>query len=265
VRAVTFDPAVVRIPARQRVGTTLVCLSFCGGGTGAYRAWAGGLADTMDLALVCYPGREGRFAEPRPTHWDQLVEDAAGVVRGAVDGDYLLFGHSMGGWVAFDVVATLAAGGDRMPNALVVSACNAPYRGLTERDRFPSATDSDEQLLEWMTIGGLLPDYVREDASLTDMAVDLMRSDIAVRDTYHYRDGTVVSVPVQVLHGGDDPVIDPAVGAEWGAVCTAGRTVTELPGGHFYTPDVWATLPTWIETPVPTRGWGRAPARSGHE
>lgn len=260
MRGEKVNPAVVRVPARPSdAGPTLVCLSFCGGGTGPYRLWATAATRPARLALICYPGREGRYAEPFSATWDELACDAADSVRSAAAGtEYVLFGHSMGGWMAFDVATRLADDGAPLPNALVVSSCNTPQNGLTERNRFPSGSDSDGDLVTWMRTGGLLPDYVRDDPSLTGMAIELMRSDIAVRDTYHYREGAVTSVPVEVLYGRDDPVIEDDVGARWSAVCRGGITVTQLPGGHFYTPEVWAELPSHIAAlstaPAPCAG-----------
>ncbi|MFJ1764726.1 thioesterase II family protein [Amycolatopsis sp. NPDC088138] len=247
-RGAAGDTHVVRPVHRPNADRTLVCLGFCGGGTGSYRAWAHVLGPDVDLALVCYPGREGRFAEPYAHDWAELIDDTTAAVRRAADRPYVLFGHSMGGWMAFDVVTGMAGRGDPLPGVVVLSACNAPDRGLTERDRFPSVDDTDAGLLEWMRIGGLLPDYVRDDPDLTEMAVELMRADVRIRDTYRYRPGVRTGLPVQVLHGVDDPVIDPDVATRWRAVCDGPLTVTPLPGGHFYTPEVWADLPRHIDS-----------------
>ncbi|GAA4932574.1 surfactin synthase thioesterase subunit [Nonomuraea thailandensis] len=246
------DVSVLRPLTRPKARRTLVCLSFCGGGTGPYREWAAVLDAGTDLALVCYPGREGRYSEPYARTWDEMATDAATVVRTAAgDKPYVLFGHSMGGWMAFEVAARLEEEGGPRPAALAASACNAPHRGLTERDTFPSMSDSEDELIAWMRTGGLLPGYITTDADLLEMAVDLMRADIAVRDTYRYTPGAFTTAPTQVMHGVDDTVIDPAVAEEWAAVCRDDLTVTTLPGGHFYTPEVWRRLPTYIKALTP--------------
>ncbi|MEY9862100.1 surfactin synthase thioesterase subunit [Catenulispora sp. GAS73] len=246
------DTAVVRPEPRPNAVRTLICLGFCGGGTGAYRAWLSCLEKDVELALVCYPGREGRFAEPYAADWEQLAEDAADSVARVVAADpgrpYEVFGHSMGGWMAFDVVVRLAARGCRLPERLIVSSCNAPDRGVTDLDRFPRIEDTRERLLEWMETIGALPDYAREDPDLCDMAVELMQADIRVRDSYRPAPGANTTVPVLVLYGEDDPVIEPALAEQW-ARCAAGGSRTQaLPGNHFYTPATWEKLPTYFLT-----------------
>ncbi|MEC4019672.1 thioesterase II family protein [Streptomyces sp. H27-D2] len=239
----------------------LVCLGFCGGGTAAYHEWAAMMPPATDLLAVCYPGREGRFAEDFADSWDALAED---VVRAATTTGvpYVLFGHSMGGWMAFDVTTRLAAAGAPLPEALVVSSCNAPDRGLTARDRFPDRRGTDDELLTWMSTHGLLPAHVLGDEDLTEMAVELMRADIRVRDTFTYT-GARTTVPLQVLSGAGDPVVGDDAGTRWGALTTAAHRHDVLPGGHFYTPEVWRTLPDRIAALKAPLGQPRTPA-TGH-
>jgi surfactin synthase thioesterase subunit len=199
-----------------------------------------------ELAAICYPGREGRFAEDYARDWDELAEDATAAVEAAVDGPYVLFGHSMGGWMAFDVAARIEERGGPAPAALVVSSANAPSRGLTPQDMFPSQRDTDAELSHWMRTFGLLPEHVLNDPDLQEMATELMRADIRVRDSFYYREGAAVNVPLQVLTGDADQVIDPGTADQWRKLAGGDFTHDVLPGGHFYTPEVWAGLPSRI-------------------
>jgi surfactin synthase thioesterase subunit len=241
------DTAIVRPEPRPDAVRSLLCLSFCGGGPGAYHAWSARLVPSVELVLICYPGREGRFREPFAADWKQLAEDATGAVARAVaahpERPYEVFGHSMGGWMAYDVVVRLEARGTRIPERLIVSSCNAPNRGVTDRDRFPRIEDTEERLLEWMEIVGALPAYAREDLDLREMAVELMKADIKVRDSYRPTANVMTSVPVHVLYGQDDVVIDPEVAAQWGQCTLSGARADVLPGGHFYTPQIWEEFP----------------------
>ncbi|MEU3457520.1 alpha/beta fold hydrolase [Micromonospora sp. NPDC006766] len=238
------DAAIVRPIDRAHAARTLVCLGFAGGGTGAYRPWADVLDSDTDLAIVCYPGREGRYTEPAPRTWPELVTDATEAVVHATPTPFVLFGHSMGGWVAFDVALQLERRGGPIPDALVVSSCNSPVRGLTDKDRFPRAEDGDEELIEWMRTSGSLPDYILDDADMRAMAIRLMRADLQVRDTYDPERGARVGVPMQVFYGADDAVIEPTVADQWRTAAAGDFRVTCLPGGHFYTPRLWRRLPT---------------------
>ncbi|AXX31943.1 putative thioesterase [Actinosynnema pretiosum subsp. pretiosum] len=203
------------------------------------------LPEDADLALVCYPGREGRYSEQFARDWGELAVDATSAVLSAADRPYVLFGHSMGGWMAFHVAARIEQAGGPTPEAVVVSSCNPPRPdGVSASDMVPAAADSDEELIGWMGRAGLLPDYALGDPALREMAVDLMRADIRVRDTQRIEAGTTVGVPLQVLHGETDDAVDPDAAGGWRALSRTACRVDRLPGGHFYTPEVWASLPT---------------------
>jgi surfactin synthase thioesterase subunit len=237
------DPAIIRPLGRTSARRMLVCLGFCGGGTGPYRGWGQHLPEDTDLALICYPGREGRFAEGFPRTWEELAQDATDVVRRAADRPYALFGHSMGGWVAFDVATRLERADSPAPDYLIVSSCNAPDRGVTERDRFPRMSDTDDALLDWMLTTGALPDYAVTDPDLRGMAIELMRADVLVRDSFQPSPDAQTRLPTQVLHGAVDAVIAPDIDARWKSVAIGETYLDQLPGGHFYTPEVWGALP----------------------
>ncbi len=238
------DPAVIRPLNRSTADRTLVCLGFCGGGTGTYRQWAQHMPEDTDLALICYPGREGRFADDFPESWESMAADAASLVLRAADRPYVLFGHSMGGWMAFDVATRIERDHGPLPELLIVSSCNAPDRGVTERDRFPHIEDTDDELVQWMlSTGGALPDYAITDPDLHEIAIELMRADVRVRDSFVPTPGLRTRLPVQVLYGADDTVIAPDVALRWKSVAAGDLHIDRLPGGHFYTPEVWQALP----------------------
>ncbi|MCC3773062.1 thioesterase II family protein [Streptomyces sp. UNOC14_S4] len=244
------DTKVIRIHTPEKTTRTLICLGFCGGGTGSYHQWTPALPEGAALAAVCYPGREGRFLEDCATDWEELAADATATVLSAVEGldggPYVLFGHSMGGWMAFEVATRLERGDGPAPEALVVSSCNAPDRGLTPRDMFPARQDTDAELLTWMKSNGLMPEHVLGNSDLEDMALELMRADIQVRDTFRHTPGAKVRAPLQMLSASDDAVIEADAGERWRGLALGDYRHDVLPGGHFYTPDIWRTLPRHI-------------------
>ncbi|MEU7078388.1 thioesterase II family protein [[Kitasatospora] papulosa] len=239
------DTTLVPLHRTPHARRTLVGLSFFGGGTAAYQPWTGHMPADTDLVVVCYPGREGRFAEDFARDWDELATDVARSLREADLGPYILFGHSMSGWMAFDVASRLDGDEALRPRALVLSSCNAPDRGLTDSELLPTPQDPDERLLEWLETHGLLPRHVREHAGLTEVALELMRADVDVRNTFVYR-GAEVSVPLQVFFGADDPLISTDAAVRWSALTSGAYRYDVLGGGHFYTPEIWQSLPSRI-------------------
>jgi surfactin synthase thioesterase subunit len=199
----------------------------------------------VDLALVCLPGRERRMAEPPAERWDDLMREALAAVRSVTARPYVLFGHSMGAWIAYEAALGLAAGG-RGPEALVVSAANAPSRASEERLRPPTSRASDDELLAWMSRAGQLPAAVVADDGLRQMALDLYRADRRAAESYEFVPGRTVTCPVHRLAGERDPDVDPVDGG-WSALAGGAYREEVLPGGHFYTEEIWTRLPYYMD------------------
>ncbi|OKK04801.1 thioesterase [Streptomyces sp. CB03234] len=230
---------------RPRAAMTLVCLSFCGGGTAPFRPWARVLPEDVELALYCYPGREGRFTVPYAADWEALMADALDAVGTLPARPFVLLGHSMGAWVAADLARRLEEGTGPEPAGLVVSAADAPTRLERRHDTVPHLGNTDEEIVAWMAGVGQVSPEVLAEPELRDMAVEVLRADLCVVDSYRHRPGMSVGAPLRVLYGERD-----GVGAEaaerWRPLARGAFEVERLPGGHFYTPEVWASLPERI-------------------
>ena len=220
-----------------------MCIGYSGGGTAPFRGWAPQLPDDTELVLVCYPGRENRFTEAYATDWAALRQEIVDAVTAEVaERPFVIFGHSMGAIMAFDVAVQLERQGTG-PTALTVSASESPDVWQHKRSRPPHLGQTDDELLEWMSTIGQLPKELLAEPELVRMAVDLLRADLTVSATYRYEPGTVVRAPMQIVYGVDD-ADDPAKQAEsWSHLAAGDARIDQLAGGHFYTPDVWATFP----------------------
>ncbi|MBW5420640.1 alpha/beta fold hydrolase [Streptomyces sp. BG9H] len=226
---------------RPRADRTLVCLSFCGGGTSAFRPWAEVLPEDVELVLYCYPGREGRFTTPFAADWEALMADALSAVRSVSHRPYVLLGHSMGAWVAFDLARRLECGAGRPPSGLVVSAADAPTRPAERRGASPGLRNTDAEILTWMSRVGQASAEVLAEPEMRQIAVDVFRADLRVVDSYRHQPGAVAA-PLQVLYGEDDSV-DARAAERWRPLASGPFETERLPGGHFYTAGEWARLP----------------------
>jgi surfactin synthase thioesterase subunit len=249
-RATTLGRRLVLPRPNPAATRSLVCLSYCGGGTAPFRAWAGVLPADVELAIVCYPGRESRYGEPFCRDWAALAEDTMAALALLGPRPYALFGHSMGSVLAFDVTAALEQRGGHAPTALIVSGGDAPSRYAAQRAKPPTAADSDEQLVAWLRDTGQVDAEVLGDADLRSIAVDLLRADLVAAETYRYTPGVTVSAPVHLLYGADEDEPAADVTARWRLLARGPFQADVLAGGHFYTPAAWASLPRLMSVPV---------------
>lgn len=212
---------------------TLVCVPHAGSGPGAYRPFGGLLAPHIALRPVHLPGRESRIGE-------EALESVPSVVRALLPhlipelrGRFAIWGHSMGGFVAFEVARVLEARFGLRPDAVVVSGCQAPRSPA--RQTLPERRTMDDDKL-WASASELngIPDAVSESAELRRLLLPTLRADFAVFETYDYAPGRVLSCPVYAFAGRDDPEAAVQDMQGWARETRGEFVIEEMPGGHFF-------------------------------
>lgn len=208
----------------------LVCFAHAGGASATFRHWPEALTPDVELWVATLPGRAGRAHEPCATSWPPLVGDLAGALAEHVAEPVALFGHSLGGLLAFEVARQLMRGTRVEPCHLIVSARGAPELRLTLE--IPS---NDEDLLEQVgRLYGRVPAPVREEPELLALMLPVLRADIELVRSYVFVPDQPLRCPITVLGGDADPTVPRTALDGWAAHTTAGHEVHQLAGGHFY-------------------------------
>ncbi|NEY36079.1 alpha/beta fold hydrolase [Streptomyces sp. PRKS01-65] len=209
----------------------LVCFPHAGGAAGYYHRLSAALAPAVRVAGVQYPGRQDRLGEPAVTDLTVLADTVAALLARRPGPPPVLFGHSMGALIAFEVAARLEHRHGRAPAGLVVSAMSAPHRCAAEAAREPA--DDAAAAEELLRLGGTDP-QILADEEVRALVLSVLRGDYrAVRG---YRPGSVpapLSCPLAAFTGLDDELDAGAVRA-WSGYTTAPFSLRGFPGGHFY-------------------------------
>jgi len=208
----------------------VVLLPHAGGSASFFFPFSRELSERADVLAVQYPGRQDRLAEPCVDN----VEGLAGAVHLALkpwlDRPVVLFGHSLGATVAFEVAARLEREDGFVPRSLVVSGRRAPgevRRGTTH------LLDDDGLLSELSELSGT-DQAVLADPDLRRMILPAVRADYKAAETYVYRPGPPLRCPILSLVGNDDPRASVDEARAWNAYTTGPFELETFPGGHFY-------------------------------
>ncbi|MCB5907506.1 thioesterase II family protein [Streptomyces pinistramenti] len=222
-----FHRPLPRPGARLR----LVCLPYAGGGAAVFRTWPAALPDDVEVVAVRLPGRENRTAEPPYTRWPPLVADLAEALAEAVPAPYVLFGHSLGGMLGYELAVREPA---LPPERLVLAGCRAPDIPL----QVPAVHDLPDPAFH----AGLrhlagTPEEVLRNPALLALLTPMLRADLRLAETWPAGGARPVPVPLTTFDGADDPMAPPATVAAWRRHAPHGIRAHHLPGGHHFPRD----------------------------
>ncbi|MFB0628301.1 thioesterase II family protein [Streptomyces sp. AB3(2024)] len=212
------------------------CFPHAGGNPRTFLDWQPAMDPDARILAVCPPGRGHRFREPAPASLASLADGAATAIALAADADrpFLLFGHSFGAALAFEVARRLD--GIRGFAGLVASGCSAPSLLPTPRVVEAAALEG-RAFTEAVRFFGGLPPEVIEDEAVQELLLPHLKADFRMVAGYRYAPDTPLTVPLTLLNGADDPHVSPAALGPWARECAAEPELHWTPGGHFYFED----------------------------
>ncbi len=209
----------------------LVCFPHAGGSASYYYPMSQALAPGVETLALQYPGRQDRRTE---TPMDNLAEIADAVfeaLREWNDRPLVLFGHSFGSIVSFEVARRLQAAGTP-PAWVFASGYPAPsrLRGGTVHLR-----DDAGIIEELRVLGGTAPVWL-EDQDFMASVLPALRGDYTALETHPTApaEGVRLDCPLTTLVGDDDPHATLDEARAWSAHTTGGFELRVFPGGHFY-------------------------------
>ncbi|MFD8663213.1 thioesterase II family protein [Streptomyces globisporus] len=219
--------------------TVLICLPFAGAGPSFFTPWQKLAPEGLRILPVSLPGREKRFPEPAYDAAAPAVDDAYAQVTaalGGTDGDgggspVVLFGHSMGAVLAYELARRIErAGGPVRLAALVVSGAPGPWTPRTDRaDGLP-----DEEFAARVRAFAGYDHPALADPEMRELLLPALRADVRLHETYVPSTESPLGVPVISVRGREDTLVGAAEAAEWGRATTGKLTVAEPAGGHMY-------------------------------
>ncbi|MDX2939352.1 thioesterase II family protein [Streptomyces ipomoeae] len=217
-----------RFHPAEEATARVVCLPHAGGSASFYFPLSRALTPSLDVLAVQYPGRQDRHAEPCVDELGKLADLVVDELAPWLDRPLVLFGHSMGATLAFEVATRLRRRGV-VPLRLFASGRRAPS---THRDESTYLLDDDALVADVFRMAG--DDMELPDEELVRMMLPAIRNDYKAAETYRYHPGEPLSCPITVLTGDRDPKVTAEEAAAWKAHTTAGCEVRTFSGGHFF-------------------------------
>ncbi|MET9560226.1 MULTISPECIES: thioesterase II family protein [Streptomyces] len=236
-------------------GARLVCFPHAGGAASFYFPVARALHPRVDVLAVQYPGRQERRSEAPLTDIGTLADLSFAALRPVLTGRPVLFGHSMGAVVAFEVARRMEREDGVSPAALVVSGRRAPS---CRREEESVHLRTDEGVIAELKRLNGTDNSLLDDEELVRMFLPPLRADYRAVETYAYAPGPPLGCPVTVFTGDRDPQVTMDEALAWREHTTGAFDLEVFEGGHFYLSSDPATTLDRLESVLRAHGTGPA-------
>lgn len=211
----------------------LVILPHAGGSANFYT----NLYDAMDENIECigiqYPGRQDRFFDPLAATIEEMADGATDALLKLPVLPTILFGHSMGGTVGYDMLKRYS---ERLSfiKALVASASTPRYDKEVE-------FNSDDKLIEHLQDLGGFNSLMAMDPNVLELILPTMKSDLSAIDLYTKGIFTKITTPTLAMVGKKD-VASVQHCDDWQFLTEDFRGTMYFSGDHFYILEEYAAV-----------------------
>lgn len=216
-------------PAQPR--SRLICFPYAGGAAYVFRGWRSLLDPDVDLLRCELPGRGRRIAEPLVDRIDVVVDELLEALRKSLDLPYVLFGHSMGALLAFELCRKIRRVGARSPERLFVSAHRAPHLPLRSEPISDLPAPDLLAKLAAMSADAVAP---LENEELQSLLLPAVRADLRLCERYRYEESASLDVAISAYGGVDDAIVTWNEIAAWRAHTTSAFSLEPVAAGHFF-------------------------------
>ncbi|OJW52767.1 MAG: hypothetical protein BGO67_04770 [Alphaproteobacteria bacterium 41-28] len=154
----------------------LFCFHHGGGSASTFYPWVTLLP--VEVVAIQLPGRETRYKEPLLESMKEVVPHILEDFKKYTEKPFVIFGHSVGALIGFELVRSLRRLRLSLPLHLVMSGCKAPHLPLGRRSLHDLPTP---KLISELTIyNGIPSEILNGDPELLDLFFPIIRADFKI-------------------------------------------------------------------------------------
>jgi surfactin synthase thioesterase subunit len=209
----------------------VLCFSYAGGNASTFVSLASSLPANVELVIVQLPGRTTRWSDAPYSDMDLLVEDLLSAFQSLEECPYILFGHSLGSKIAFQLMNRCVEKGLPGPEHFIASGCRSPH--LPAKRRSFNHLSDQEFITELKKLNGT-PDTVLENPELMALYLPVIRADFWLSDNYRFVSEINYTCGLSVFGGVEDVGISKNDLQAWEKFFTQGAEVHMFNGDHFF-------------------------------
>ena len=214
----------------------IICVPHAGGSVANYTHFKNYVDENKEIKPIELPGRGRRISVPFITRWEDAVIDLYGQIAEEItEGPYVLFGHSLGSWLVYELYYKILKEGKPLPVHIFLSG-NVPPKEMIDKNYYTNM--SDAVFMERILIKGGTPKVIFENEALRELFLPILRADYDLVARYMVTQGReLMQCNVTLLNGKED-VFERGEIEQWQSYTSGKTEAYYFEGGHFYLFDI---------------------------
>lgn len=205
----------------------LLCIPYAGSSAYNYNKWS----TYFDHSVTVYPldlaGRGMRCDEDYYENMNNAIDDLYEKTMNVIgNSEYVLFGHSMGALLAYELCNRLENSKVKQPKHLIISGYPAP--------QLPQ-DDLDKDIKEIVQELGGMPEEIWSNPYLYDVFMPILQADYRLLRSYRYPlDRMPLNTDISILYGEKDIKTPLEKVISWRGLTKGSFDYHLFKGGHFF-------------------------------
>lgn len=210
----------------------LFCLPYAGGSSHIYYEWKHKLASDIEVIPIEYKGHGRFYGDKFYDSIDDASSDICQKITAKIEGEYVIYGHSLGSILAFETTYKLLHSGCRMPNKLILAGIRPPH--LIYKDKKYTHL-SKEEFMKKVIMMGQTSQEVLDNQELLDYSYEILFADFKIIEMYNPQHLPFkLDIPIVVLAGDRDEEAPEEDMREWSIYTSKTAKLYILEGNHFF-------------------------------
>ena len=213
----------------------LICIPYAGSGANIFHGWQEAIGNEVEILPVQLPGREKRINEECITDCKKAVEYIIEELIDLIDGhEFAIFGHSMGGIIAYELCRQLQEKHNIFPKICFISASHID----NEHEKRYLSKLNDNDFIEQLKQYGGINDEILKFSEFFKIFVNILRDDFRLIENYRISESEkIIHVPIRNYMGTDDNLVLKDSMNDWKQYTDLEYTYRVFNGNHFFISD----------------------------
>lgn len=210
----------------------MFCIPYAGGSSIVYSSWKDKVRSDIEVIPLEYSGHGRRIMEALYLNMNEVAEDMCKIIEDNIRGEYVIYGHSMGAFVAFETAYKLSKKDCIQPQKIMIAGVRPPHL-LYKDKKYTKLLKND--FMKAIYDMGEIPEEIYENEESYELYYEILFNDFKIIEEYrHDNNCGLLKIPMIILTGDNDKEAPEACLAEWANYAGSYSCLKVLQGNHFF-------------------------------